>query len=76
MWNLKRKDLPEPEIAPIEPTEYTGPQGLPAPSPCIVLSMTTVLDGPSSIQYVGDPAWAVAVLRDMADSIEKEKGLV
>lgn len=42
------------------------------PGPCLVLTLKTFEDGKSKIQYVGEPEWAVSVLRGMADQIEKD----
>jgi hypothetical protein len=46
--------------------------GLPDPGPPIVLVLTATIDGRSSFQYRGDPAWAVAVLRAVADQVERD----
>jgi hypothetical protein len=50
--------------------ELVAQVGYRHPGPPIVLVLTTTIDGRSSIQYRGDPAWAVAVLRSVAQGIE------
>lgn len=47
-------------------------QGLPAPPPILTLVLTVELNGNTSLNYLGEPEWAVGALRGMADKVEAD----
>lgn len=47
-------------------------QGLADPGIPVTLTLAIDMDGNSRIRYLGDPEWAIAMLRDVADRIEEE----
>lgn len=47
-------------------------EGLPHPGPVLTLVLTVESGGATNLNYVGDPGWAVTVLRGMADQVERD----
>lgn len=53
-------------------TKLYPPESLPDPGPILLLTATVDADGNSRVRYNGDPQWAIATLRQMADNVESD----
>jgi hypothetical protein len=48
-------------------------EGLPAPPPMLTLVLTVeAVSGKTDLNYIGEPEWAMQVLRGMADQVEAD----